>query len=180
MALDYNDPIAGWIPDPDNDATATLYNTGWDDVTLDLARYRISHGRASRIGPTKRIVIAAGSVVVDPGPVPQRLTATPAAAGTVRLDWIAGELSDNTATPTGYKVYTIASDASETLVATVSHNARRLQHTATTAALTEVLTTFEVRAYRTVVATDYFSEGVQTTAKPDATGPIAAAAPTIS
>ena len=180
MTLDYNDTIVGWIPDPDNDTTTLLYNTGWDDVTLDIARYRISYGRASEIGPTKRIVIESGSVVVDPGPVPQRLTATPAAGGTVRLDWIAGELSDNCATPTGYKVYTIATDGSESLVATVSHNTHRLQHTATTEALAEVLTTFEVRAYRTVSEVDYYSEGVQTTGKPDNTGPIAADAPTIT
>lgn len=180
MTLDHNSTIVGWIPDPDNDTAAKLYNTDWDDVTLDIARYRISHGRSSTIGPTKRIVIVGGAVKVDPGPVPQRLTATPKAAGTIRLDWIAGAITDNAAEPDDYTVYTIASTGAETLLATITHNTHRLQHNFTTEALTEAPTTFEVRAHREVSAVDYESEGLQVTGLPDSTIPIAAAGPTIT
>jgi len=178
--VDYHSPIVGWIPDPDNDTEAKLYNTGWDNVTLDLARYRISHGRASEIGPVKRITIESGSVVVDPGPVPQRLSVIPMAGGTMRLDWIAGELSDNCATPDGYKVYLIDDDGNETLLDTVAHNNHRLQHSTTTESLSDGLKTFEVRAYRIVSETTYESEGIQATGRSDNVGPIAAEAPTIT
>jgi len=176
MTLDYNDPIVGWIPYPDTDTTAKIYQPDWDDVTVDLARYRIAYGRSSTIGPTKRVIISGGSVATDPGPVVERLTASQRPGGTIRLDWIAGAISDNVATPDNYKVYTIAKNGDETLLTTVTHNNRSLKHNFTTEALSAVLTTFEVRAQKDGAE----SVGIQVQALPDDTDPAAAEAPTIT
>ncbi len=180
MTLNYDDTIYGYIPDPDNDATATIYNADWATGTIevDLARYRISHGRASAIGPTKRVKIVSGTVYVDPGPVPISLIASAAVGGTMRLDWQIGD-TINHAVPDDYKIYTVI-DGVEALVATVTHSKHRSKHRYTTVATYTESTTFRIKAHRLVSAVDYYSDSLDAVGIPDYTGPNAIDAPVIT
>ena len=172
MTVDYTDSIVGWAPDPDNQATANIFSQALDSKTTQYARYRISHGRASPIGPICVVVVdGAGDLDYSAGNEPTSLAASPRAGGKFLLNWKYNQ-NGQPALPTGFKIYKSDGVGGWDLKGTVPYTRGGVSFAWLSGDNThDAEETYKVRTYRTVSAVDYLTDGITVTQTADAEGP---------